>query len=491
MTKNILITFLAFFLSINYSSLAFAEKLSSTSSSPTEAEATDSEPEDSQAGEDPMDSEAGTEGDVEAESASSLTEETNLVYYGLKIKPSLSIQQEFIDNIFAKDFDRDEKEDHITITTLGMKLNYDRWGHAFEFDGTAINKSYNEYTEEESYEKFGTLSAIIMKDKLIELNVKGKHVDSYESRADAILPRHILLLPSRRQNHFVNKKISGGGSVNLGPAFRLDASYSFEEWDFNDIDNTFRERQIKGIDVVMTSSNGEFSNFVMEYYMKDFNYEPYNDLGDYKLHNREHTAYIGFNWDEPDYKGVARLGTTIKEFNDEAGFDLHYGDKKANGFRKDVEAVGEFSVFRRLAVVHEIDFRIARYVDEARLAPTIYAVTLGAPSTEQRYVVIDEASLAYRLFFTKNTSMDINSSYSNIQSSDVYIPGESIKRDDETISVGAGVRYKINWLTISLDHKYKSRESNVSDAHGHKTLLPDETFDYIENRTTFTIGLHL
>lgn len=513
MIKNTILIIFSFFLILNFSTLAVAQENADDESAEDKIiEELLEEDEDVAVEELPAegvenpkettsDTEEGMAGASLAEAAplEQKEEEANLVYRGLEIRPSLHIQQIIVDNVFAKYLDDDEKEDHLTVTTLGMRLNLDKWGHSFEIDGRAVNTSYNEYTEEESHEKFATLRAQIMKDKLIEFNVKGKYVDSFERRTDAVMPSHILLLPNPRQNHYIDRKISGGASLNYGRSLRIDADYSFEEWEFDDKDNAFRERQIDGIDVTITSANGEYSDFVVEYRMQDFNYVTYNTINTFGLDNREHTAYMGFRWNEPNYKGIFRLGVTKKTFNDLDGFIAHYGDgisierdkNKADGFLKEVNAIGQFYVFKRVGGKHEFDFGVERYLDEPTLSPTVYAKSLGVDITPQRFIIVDEASIGYRLFFTKNTSMNIGASYNNIEFSDFYIDGEKIVREDETTSISGGVRYKINWLTIALDHQYKTRESNVSDPDGVDPILPDETFDYSENRTMFTIGLHL
>ncbi len=509
MIKNTILIIFSFFLILNFPTLASAQENAADESAEDKIEvAVETSPEE---GVEKATETTDKEQDGESDSSLALPEpeekeEANLVYRGLEIRPSLHIQQIIINNVFAKYFADDEKEDHLTVTTLGMRLNLDKWGHSLEIDGRAINTSYNEYTEEESHEKFGTLRVQIMKDQLLEFNVKGKFIDSFESRTDAVMPSHVLLLPNSRQNHYVDKKLAGGGSLNYGRSLRIDADYSFEEWEFDDEDNDFRERQIDGVDVTITSANGKYSDFVVEYHMKDFNYYvTYNAINTFlnasafSLDNREHTAYMGFKWYEPNYKGTFRLGVTKKTFNDVDGFVAHYGNgisiendkNKADGFLKEINAIGEFTVFRRIGGKHEFDLSVERYIDEPTLSPTLLAQSLGVDVQEQRFITVDEASIGYRLFFTKNTSMNIGVSYNNIEFSDFYIDGEKIVREDETTSIMGGIRYKSNWLTIALDHKYKTRESNVSDPDGTDPILPDETFDYSESRTMFTIGLHL
>lgn len=507
MIKNIIFSILALFLFLNMTNISWAEE-DDSGDIVMEEDADDTmdmdEEDDDFEENDSMDEGdiAGAsvdEEDVEDDSVrpkTVLDEEASLNYRGLNIRPSLKIQEKFTDNIFSKDIDKDEKEDYITITSLGLKLSLEKWGHYIEAKGTAVNKSYNEHIEEESTERFAYARLILMKDELLEFNFKGMHIDSFEDRDDQILARHVLLLPNSRQEHYINTKLTGGASLNFGRQLRLDVDYYLERWDFDDIDNKFRERKVGGVDVKATLANGKDSYFVAEYNMKEIDYQVINTLSSIGLDNREHTGYLGFKWDESKYKGLLRIGGIKKVYNDINGFKSFYGldpngKEKYIDHIKSFEAVGDLEIYHKLGESHEIVYGVKRYMDEPMLAPTALANSLGSLSTPQKYVMVNEAHLGYRYFFTKNTSINWNGSYASTKFSDTYVPGEKIRREDRVVTAGMGVRYEIDWITIGLDYEYKSRESNVSDPGGDDLILPDETFDFIGNTTIFTVDLHL
>jgi len=473
-----------------------------------------------------------------------------LDFHGIRFSPDITVKQGHVDNIYAMDYDDDIHEDSFTETSFRFRLNVPTYqainvvmipfGVAadalrlrvpsiltetpsfffndvpevladshLEFDALFKNTTYNDYTEEEVTERFVTGRFEIFEKRKFGLTARGEYSDTFESRADQIVPRYALYLgdgyPIRQG--YINKIGAGGLSYRPTPNVTVYAEHYRDNWEFHEVDDWFRDREIRGTSVKVKARSTKDVFFIIEVDGKDIDYDVINSYSTYNLDSTQITGYMGFEWDTPKRKGVFKLGVVKKAYDDQDGFKAFYNtptdDQEYKDYISIFEAVGKWDVYRKKGR-HAFEFGIERSIEEPSVGPTYLGfVTLASGggstiSTEQRYMLVDEAHIGYRFYFTKNTSMNFGYRYKSVELSDYYdnsLPESSrTYRTDEFITGTMGVRYEGLGVVWALDYSHKLRLSNVSDpvnslGLGSDPDLADDNFDYIQNTVMLTFSI--
>lgn len=346
----------------------------------------------------------------------------NIHIGSLQIHPSLSLQENFDDNVYATS--SDTHSDWITLTKPGIKLEMPvNHRYLFGAEYRAAIYNYLEYTSENITDHFANAYGQFKFGRGTTFKLRDDYTNGHEDR-------------STSASGEINKYEKNAASADLAYVFvdryKAEVAYTLTNWDFSRADNQYRNRTENLIATYFYYRFLPRTAAFVEYDFKTVDYELKTNGG---LNNTVQTPFLGLKWDiSEETKGTVKAGYLYKNFNDSENGSI--GD-----FTASVEldqAFGARSLLRLIGL---------RDVNEADVQGTTYYTTTSAQA-------IYTHKLPYRLSAVLRGSYGEND-YSNGV-------GGYADRHDEILTGGAGLKYQMrDWLDFALDYYHLDRNSNI------------------------------
>jgi hypothetical protein len=363
----------------------------------------------------------------------------------LRLKPALSVKEEYTDNFFQEK--SNEKDDYMTTVSPGLMLQLPMGKHLFQVDYHADIIYLSEYDKYDTNEHFA--------DTVLDLNFPGglsaKFANNYSSTSNP--PTYD---GDRRKKYYQNDS-SGEISYKSADRYKVDVKYGhtvkrMEE----EADETDSFDEDKG-EITFSYRILPKTSILLEYGLSHVDNE---DKGATSTDNNNQKIWLGISWDP-----TAKLNGTIK-----GGYITKDYEEAAFKNRYDYGMLIDLSF-------NKSEYTSIKLTGSRRIVET--AVTLEQADYGPEYVSTG-GSLSFNHKFTRKVGTVIDLSYTldeYLEEGTLGTP-EGKKRKDTLFSGGIALNFKIQkWLGFDLGYKYNKKDSNF------------DTNDYKENRVMAKISI--
>ncbi len=362
--------------------------------------------------------------------------EGNIHVGQLKINPYVSVNEAFSDNIYYTS--TEERNDSITTTTPGVKLQYPFRMHRADLEYYSVFSRYHSYTTENTTDEHANGSVNLKFGSLFGLNLSDAYLNGHEPRSAS---------STGFIERFQTNAATASATYQLADLSKVQLDYSKSLWRFQT--STFRNRD-----------EGFFSGyFYYRFLPKTSAFIEYDhkqvvfSQSSLDLDNNVDSLLAGLTWEiSARSKGTVKGGMIKKDFTS--------------------PTQGDFKGWTGYADVHHdftdntsILLNGQRTVNETSLLGNRYFITTGV-----------YAELTHR--FVRKLSGVVRGSYGIDNYADPVvtdpITNASTVRTDRTLFGGLGLKYKMkDWLEFAVDYNARERRSNipVNDYNEHSYIL--------------------
>lgn len=346
--------------------------------------------------------------------------EGNIRFGKMEVHPFVSLKEVFSDNIYSTS--TLQKNDSITVTTPGVKLQWPFGMHRLEAEYYAVDSRYGTYRGETTTDHHAKGLLGLQLGSFFSLTAGGAFDKGHEGRGSSATG-FIEVFRTNSGSASAAYQLTGRSKVQL--------DYSKTTWNF--MTSNFRDRD-EGImaGYLYYRFLPKTSAFV-EYERKTVDYTEATT----PLDNSMGSLLIGITWEMTGRsKGTIKAGRTSKDFEDSAVKDFSV-------WSWSVDLNHKFTELTSLTVVGQ------RRVNETNAFGTAYFITTGVYG-ELKHGFMSKMALLLR------------GSYGTDRFSNA-VPPETAVREDKTRMLGAGLRYAMkDWLEFGADYNKKNRDSNIT-----------------------------
>lgn len=356
--------------------------------------------------------------------------EGNIHVGQLKINPYVSVNEEYSDNVFYTS--SEERNDAITTTTPGVKLQYPFRMHQADLEYYSVLTRYHRYTSENTTDDHTKGNVNLKFGSLVSLNLSDTNVTGHEPRSAS---------STGFIERYKTNTAAASAIYQLTDLSKIQVDYAKSLWRFQT--SGFRNRDEELVSGYFYYRLLSKTSAFIEYDRKNVVFSQSTP----DLDNTADSILAGITWEiTARSKGTVKVGTIKKNFTSDAQGDFR-------GW------VGYADVHHDFTDNTSIMLNGQRTVNETNLPGNRYFITTGA-----------YAELTHR--FLRRLSGVVRGSYGQDEYSDP-VPPDTTVRIDRTLLEGFGLKYAMkDWLEFAVDYNRRERRSNlpVNDYNEHSYI---------------------